>query len=78
MASRVEQEDSEAYPFKSLGMQVIFHPAAIAVTTHGRGLDSLRPERLPGSNRLVEGDLEQGTQLEWISEVQWRKSWTGS
>ena len=78
MASRVEQEDSAAYPFKSLGMQVILNPAAIAVMTHGRGLDFLRPERRPGSNRRVEGGLEQGIRHVWISKVLWRKSWTES
>ena len=74
----MEQEDSEAYLLKDRKAQVMFHPVKIAVRTQGLGLDSRRPERLPGSNRRVEDDLEKGIRLEWISKVRWRKSWTGS
>ena len=72
----MEQESPEAYVFKNRRTQVRSHSVTIAV--RGWGLASRRPERLPGSRRRVEDDLEKRVQLEWISKVQWRKFWTGS
>ena len=73
MTFRTEQEVRLS---KHRERQVSSHPVATAVQE--RGLASRRPERLPGSRRRVEDDLEKQVQLEWISKVRWRKFWTGS
>ena len=78
MASLVKREGLEAHLLKDRKAQVTFSTVRIVERVQDRGLDSRRPERLPGSNRRAEDDWEKGIRPEWISKTRWKRSWTGS